>query len=105
MRPVVFYRLIRRYRFVVLWSTLRGMGCSVMLISSALSYRIMCMLLSKCDKRCKGRSWRKVFIIMSIALICLRGQIYSQGLQGALEKLPTPKGCEDGATTLDVSSE
>jgi lipopolysaccharide export system protein LptA len=42
---------------------------------------------------------------MSIALICLRGQIYSQGLQGALEKLPTPKGCEDGATTLDVSSE
>src|ERR1043166_4775283 len=105
MRPVVFYRLVRLYRFVVLWSTLLGQGCLVMLSSSALSYRMMFMLLSKCDKRCEGEPWRIVLIVISIILACLSGQVYSQGLQGTLEKLPVQKGCEGGATTLDVFQE
>src|ERR671925_321921 len=66
---------------------------------------MMCMLLSKCAKRCAGGSWRIVFVVVSIVLVCLRGWAYSQGLQGTLEKLPAQKGCEGGATTLDVSSE
>ena len=37
--------------------------------------------------------------------VCLSGRVYSQGLQGTLEKLPAQKGCEGDATTLDVSSE
>ncbi len=63
------------------------------------------MLLSKCDKRCEGRFWRIVLVVMSMVLFCLSGRVYSQGLQGTLEKLPAQKGCEGGATTLDVSSE
>jgi len=42
---------------------------------------------------------------VSIVLVCLSGKVYSQGLQGTLEKLPAQKGCEGVATTLDVSSE
>ena len=63
------------------------------------------MLLSKCDNRCEGGSWRIVLVVMSIVLVCLSGRVYSQGLQGTLEKLPAQKGCEGDATTLDVSSE
>ena len=63
------------------------------------------MLFSKCDKRYEGGSWRIVLVVMSIVLVCLSRGVYSQGLQGTLEKLPTQKGCEGGATTLDVSSE
>src|SRR5215467_8093763 len=76
-----------------------------MLSSSALSYRMMFMLLSKYDKHCEGKLWRVALIVMGIFLICLGGLVYGQGLQGTLEKLPAQKGCEDGATTLDVSSE
>jgi lipopolysaccharide export system protein LptA len=65
----------------------------------------MFMLLSKCGKRCEEGALRIVTIVISIALVCLSGQVYSQGLQGTLEKLPAQKGCEGGATTLDVSSE
>src|SRR5262249_24409816 len=96
---------MRQYRFVVLWSTLLGRGCLVILSSSALSYRMMFMLLSKCDKRYGGGSWRIVLVVVSVVLVCLSGGVYSQGLQGTLEKLPAQKGCEGGATTLDVSSE
>jgi lipopolysaccharide export system protein LptA len=63
------------------------------------------MLLSKCNKRCDGESWRIRLITVTIALICLNGKVYSQGLQGTLEKLPAQKGCAGGPTTLDVSSE
>ena len=63
------------------------------------------MLLSKCDNRCEGGSWRIVLVVMSIVLVCLSGRVYSQGLQGTLEKLPAQKGCEGDATTLDVSAE
>lgn len=63
------------------------------------------MLLSKCDKRGEGESWRFVLVMISIALVCLSGRVYSQGLQGTLEKLPVQKGCEEGANTLDVTSE
>ena len=63
------------------------------------------MLLSKYDKHCEGKPWSFVLIVMSILLICLGGLVYGQGLQGTLEKLPAQKGCEGGATTLDVSSE
>ena len=63
------------------------------------------MLLSKCDKRCDGGSWRIRLITVIVALICLSGRVYSQGLQGTLEKLPKPKGCAGGPTTLSVSSE
>ena len=63
------------------------------------------MLLSKCDKRCEGESWRIVLVVMGVVLVWFSGQVYSQGLQGTLEKLPAQKGCEGGATTLDVSSE
>jgi lipopolysaccharide export system protein LptA len=63
------------------------------------------MLLSKCDKRCEGESWRIVLVVMGMVLVCLSGRVYSQGLQSTLEKLPAQKGCEGGATTLDVSSE
>jgi len=63
------------------------------------------MLLSKCDKRYGGGSWRIVLVVVSVVLVCLSGGVYSQGLQGTLEKLPAQKGCEGGATTLDVSSE
>ena len=62
------------------------------------------MLLSKYDKRYEGGSWRIVLVVVSIVLVCLSGGVYSQGLQGTLEKLPAQKGCEGGATTLDVSS-
>src|SRR5215813_3651860 len=105
MQPVEFYRLMQLYRFVVLWSTLLGRGWLVILSNSALSYRMMFMLLSKCDKRCEGESWRIVLIVMGIVLVCLSGRVYSQGLQNTLEKLPAQKGCEGDATTLDVSSE
>ena len=63
------------------------------------------MLLSKYDKHCEGKPWSLVLIVTSILLICLGGLVYGQGLQGTLEKLPAQKGCEGGATTLDVSSE
>ena len=63
------------------------------------------MLCSTRDKRCHGDSWRIRFITVTIALICLSGRAYSQGLQGTLEKLPVQKGCAGGPTTLDVSSE
>ena len=63
------------------------------------------MLLSKCDKRYEGGSWRIVLVVVSIVLVCLSGGVYSQGLQGTLEKLPAQKGCEGGTTTLDVASE
>jgi lipopolysaccharide export system protein LptA len=63
------------------------------------------MLLSKCDRYCKREIWRILLVVMNIILVCLSGQAYSQGLQGTLEKLPAQKGCEGGATTLDVSSE
>ena len=63
------------------------------------------MRLSKCDKRYKGGSWRIILAVMCIVLVCLSGEVYSQGLQGTLEKLPAQKGCEGGATSLDVSSE
>ena len=63
------------------------------------------MLLSKYGKHCEGKPWSLVLIVMSILLICLGGLVYGQGLQGTLEKLPAQKGCEGGATTLDVSSE
>jgi len=63
------------------------------------------MLLSKCNKRWDGESWRVRLIIVTIALICLNGKVYSQGLQGTLEKLPAQKGCAGAPTTLDVSSE
>jgi hypothetical protein len=58
------------------------------------------MLLSKYGKRCEEGALRIVTIVISIALVCLSGQVYSQGLQGTLEKLPAQKGCEGGATTL-----
>src|SRR5215468_3084646 len=76
-----------------------------MLSSSALSYRMMFMLLSKYGKHCEGKPWSLVLIVMSILLICLGGLVYGQGLQGTLEKLPAQKGCAGGPTTLDVSSE
>jgi lipopolysaccharide export system protein LptA len=63
------------------------------------------MLLSKYDKRCERGVWRRVIVVMSIVFVYLSGLVYSQGLQGTLEKLPAQKGCEGGATTLDVSSE
>ena len=63
------------------------------------------MLLSKCDKRGEAGAGKIVLVVMSIALVCLGGRVYSQGLQGTLEKLPAQKGCEGAATTLDVSSE
>jgi lipopolysaccharide export system protein LptA len=63
------------------------------------------MLLSKCNKSCDGESWRIRLITVTIALICLNGKVYSQGLQGTLEKLPAQKGCAGAPTTLDVSSE
>ena len=63
------------------------------------------MLLSNYDKHCEGKPWNLVLIVMIIPLICLGGLVYGQGLQGTLEKLPAQKGCEGGATTLDVSSE
>ena len=63
------------------------------------------MLLSKCDKLYKGGLCSIVLIVSSIVLVCLSGGVYSQGLQGTLEKLPAQKGCDGGATTLDVSSE
>jgi lipopolysaccharide export system protein LptA len=66
---------------------------------------MMFMLLSKCGKRCEEGALRIVIIVISIALVCLSGRVYSQGLQGTLEKLPAQKGCEGGTTTLDVSSE
>ncbi len=62
------------------------------------------MLLSNCDKRCKEKSWRILLVVVSIVLVCLSGKVYSQGLQGTLEKLPAQKGCEGGATTLDYVS-
>jgi len=62
------------------------------------------MLLSKCDERCEGGAWR-IVLMLSIVLGCLGGRVYSQALQGTLEKLPAQTGCEGGATTLDVSSE
>src|SRR4030095_2381165 len=93
MRPVVFYRLMLLYRFVVLWSTLLGRGCLGILSSSALSYRMMFMVLSNCDKRCEGELWRIVLVVMGVVLVCLSGRVYSQGLQGTLEKLPAQKGC------------
>lgn len=43
-------------------------------------------------------------VVLAFALICLNERSYSQGLQSTMEKLPTPKGCEGNATTLDVSS-
>jgi lipopolysaccharide export system protein LptA len=63
------------------------------------------MLLSRRDKRGGGGAERVVLVVMSIALVCLSGRVYSQGLQGTLDKLPAQRGCEGGATTLDVSSE
>lgn len=63
------------------------------------------MLLFKCDRYCKGETWRILLVVMNIILVCLSGRAYSQGLQDTLEKLPAQKGCEGGATTLDVSSE
>ena len=63
------------------------------------------MLLSKCDRGYERETWRTVLIVMSVAFLCLSGRSYSQGLQSTLEKLPAQKGCEGGASTLDVSSE
>jgi lipopolysaccharide export system protein LptA len=63
------------------------------------------MLLSKYDKYYEEKPWGLVPIVIGILLIYLSGPIYGQGLQGTLEKLPAQKGCEGGATTLDVSSE
>ena len=63
------------------------------------------MLLSKCDRCCEGERWKIVLVVMNIVFVCLSGRVYSQGLQGTLEKLPAQKGCEGGAITLDVSSE
>jgi lipopolysaccharide export system protein LptA len=63
------------------------------------------MLPSKCAKRCAGVPWWVMPVAMGIVLISLTGRSSSQGLQGTLEKLPTPKGCEGAPTTLDVSSE
>ena len=63
------------------------------------------MLLSKCGKRCEGESWRVVVVAMGLVILYLSSRVYGQGLQGTLEKLPAPKGCEGDATTLDVSSE
>ena len=62
------------------------------------------MLLSRCDKGGEGGPRRLLLVVMSMALVCLSGRVESQGLQGTLEKLPAQKGCEGGATTLDVSS-
>ena len=63
------------------------------------------MLLSKYDKHCEGKPWGVALIVMGIILVYLSGPVCGQGLQGTLEKLPAQKGCESGATTLDVSSE
>jgi len=63
------------------------------------------MLLSKCDKRCRGESWKAIFVVVSMVCVCLSERAYSQGLQGTLEKLPAQKGCVGDATALDVSSE
>ena len=63
------------------------------------------MLLSKCDRGCEGEIWRILLVVMTIVFVCLSGQVYSQGLQGTLEKLPAQKGCEGDAITLAVSSE
>jgi len=63
------------------------------------------MLPSKCNKRWAGVPWWIMPVMMGIVFIYLSGRGYSQGLQGTLEKLPAQKGCEGGATTLDVSSE
>jgi len=65
----------------------------------------MFMPLSKYHKRCDGGSGRIRLITVTIALICLSGRAYSQGLQGTLEKLPAQKGCAGGSTSFDVSSE
>jgi lipopolysaccharide transport protein LptA len=62
------------------------------------------MLLSKCNKRCRRESSRLILLIMSVVFVCLSARVYSQGLQGTLEKLPIPKGCEGGSTSLDVTS-
>jgi lipopolysaccharide export system protein LptA len=43
-------------------------------------------------------------VVLVMALLCLEERGYSQGLQGTLEKLPTPKGCEGDLATMDVSS-
>jgi lipopolysaccharide export system protein LptA len=42
---------------------------------------------------------------MSVTIVYLCELVYAQGLQGTLEKLPAPKGCEGAGSTLDVSSE
>ena len=42
---------------------------------------------------------------IALSLVCLGvSSGYSQGLQGTMEKLPSQKGCEGHAATLDVSS-
>jgi hypothetical protein len=63
------------------------------------------MLLSKCDKGCRGELWKAIFAVVSMVCVCLSERAYSQGLQGTLEKLPAQKGCVGDATALDVSSE
>ena len=62
------------------------------------------MLPSNYDKRCERTPGWITPVVLVIALICLGERGYSQGLQGTLEKLQTPKGCEGKLTTLDVSS-
>src|SRR5262245_24345387 len=64
----------------------------------------MSMLPSNCAKgRMRTLRW-VVSVVLATALMCFNAMSYSQGLQSTVEKLPTPKGCEGNATTLDVSS-
>lgn len=63
------------------------------------------MLPFNSDKHCERTPWGIIPVVMVMVLVCLdvRGG-YGQGLQGTMEKLPTQKGCEGNAATLDVSS-
>lgn len=60
---------------------------------------------SVCHNMVPRAAWRALALGVSLLLMCTGSQSYAQGGAGALDKLPTLKGCEGKAATFDVTSE